>query len=96
MQKDFGKMPKYKAPVYDKPQKVDDMYPLKWTGHDNVSSSLIYLKIHPKPGTMFSLCRYIDDRLMTPLCLILLDKDLFLLHLRNDLASPYLLTSETH
>ncbi|XP_012942801.1 coiled-coil domain-containing protein 87 isoform X2 [Aplysia californica] len=33
--KEFGKMPKYKAPVYSKPERVDDMYPLKWTDYDN-------------------------------------------------------------
>ena len=41
--RDFGKMPKYKAPIYDKPEKVDEMYPLKGTGHDNVSTSSSFL-----------------------------------------------------
>ncbi|GFO24604.1 coiled-coil domain-containing protein 87 [Plakobranchus ocellatus] len=32
---DFGRLPKYGPPVYPKPEKVDDMYPLKWTTFDN-------------------------------------------------------------
>ncbi|RUS82792.1 hypothetical protein EGW08_009456 [Elysia chlorotica] len=35
IQSNFGKLPKYGPPVYPKPEKVDDMYPLKWTGFDN-------------------------------------------------------------
>ena len=46
--KDFGKLPKYGPPVYPKPEKVDDMYPLKWTGFDNVSALIFSLLILTK------------------------------------------------
>lgn len=32
---EFGKLPKYGHPIYPKPEKVDEMYPLKWTSFDN-------------------------------------------------------------
>ena len=68
--KDFGQLPKYKAPIYDKPQKVDDMYPLKGTGHDNVSTIPILslnntkttdLRALEGPFLLYSVVRTPDD-----------------------------------
>lgn len=33
---DFGRMPKYGKPVFAKPEMVDELYPLKGTGFDQV------------------------------------------------------------
>lgn len=36
----FGRLPKYASSASNKPEKVDDMYPLQWTGFANQVSLL--------------------------------------------------------